>query len=236
MDRSLVSRLAAELIGTFGFFFLGFMGIVAATTQHGTIEPVGVAVGFGGGLALMIFAFGHVSGGHFNPAVTLGLAAGGRFPWSDLPAYWAAQVVGGLAAAGLASGLFSGTSDALVSAPAPSVSDGTAFLVELVATALFLLVITTVATDDRAPWHGVFAPVAIGGFIFVIANVIGPISSGSLNPARSVAPAIVAASFSHLWVFIVGPLLGGAIGGFVAAWFRRSSGTARQAEEPELVE
>jgi aquaporin NIP len=99
-----------------------------------------------------------------------------------------------------------------------------------------LLVISTVATDDRAPWHGVLAPVAIGGFIFVIANVIGPISSGSLNPARSVAPAIVAGSFTHLWVFIVGPLLGGAIGGLVAAWFRRSHGTARQAEEPELVE
>jgi aquaporin NIP len=236
MDRSLVGRMAAEAIGTFGFFFLGFMGIVSATTRHGSIQPIGVAVGFGGGLALMIFAFGHVSGGHFNPAVTFGLAVGGRFPWIEVPAYWAVQLLGGLAAAGLASGLFSGTSDVLVSTPGPQVSDGTAFLVETVVTALFLLVISTVATDERAPWHGVLAPVAIGGFIFVIANVIGPISSGSLNPARSVAPAIVAASFTHLWVFIVGPLLGGAIGGLVAAWFRRTSGTARQAEEPELVD
>jgi aquaporin NIP len=236
MVRSLLARMAAELIGTFGFFFLGFMGIVSATTRHGSIQPIGISVGFGGGLAMMIFALGHISGGHFNPAVTFGLASGGRFRWLEVPAYWLSQVAGGLAAAGLVRGLFTGAPDALISTPGRTVSEGTAFLVEAIATALFLLVISTVATDDRAPWHGVLAPVAIGGFIVVIASVIGPISSGSLNPARSLAPAIVAQTYSHLWVFIVGPLVGGAIGGIVGSWFRRSRGTARQAREPEMVE
>ena len=93
------TRLLAELIGTFGFFFIGFSGIAASVDRPGAIAGAGVAAGFGIGLALMIFAFGHISGGHFNPAVTLGLAAGRQFPVKEIPGYWAAQVAGGLARA-----------------------------------------------------------------------------------------------------------------------------------------
>ena len=106
----LSKRLAAECIGTFGFFLTGFMGIVALTTQGITaIQSVGIAVGFGFGLALMIFAFGHVSGGHFNPAVTLGLASARKHPVGEILPYWAAQIAGGLLAALLVLALYTPT-------------------------------------------------------------------------------------------------------------------------------
>ena len=95
MEVALSRRLMAKAIGTFGFFFLGFSGIAAAVSRPGEILSSGVALGFGGGLALMIFAFGHISGGHFNPAVSAGLAAGGRFPAGEVLPYWAAQMSAG---------------------------------------------------------------------------------------------------------------------------------------------
>ncbi len=217
-------------MGTFGFFFLGFMGIAAAVTYPGSIGNVGVAAGFGLGLALMIFAFGHISGGHYNPAVSLGLAFDGKFPWGELPAYWGSQLVGGLAAAALVRWVSSGAvgkalvnvpTSSVTGAPARGVSDGTALLLEAVATALFVLVIITVATDKRAPWNGVLAPIAIGGFVFAGATVVGPFTGGSFNPARSLAPAIVAGSLGHVWVYLVGPLLGGAVGGLASMVLRR---------------
>ncbi len=215
MDKpSLGMRVGVEVVGTFGFFFIGFMGIAASLTYPGSIGSVGIAVGFGGGLALMIFAFGHISGGHYNPAVSLGLAVDGEFPWTELPAYWAGQLVGGVAAAALVRLLFTDqVGKALVTTPASRTSSGTAFVLEAVATALFVMVISTVATDKRAQWNGVIAPLAIGGFVFVGANVIGPFTGGSFNIARSLAPAIVAGSFGHVWIYVVGPAIGGILGG-----------------------
>jgi MIP family channel proteins len=230
MQPSLTNRLLAEILGTFGFFFMGFMAIVALSSGLNS-----AAIGFGGGLTLMIFAFGHISGGHFNPAVTTGLAVGGRFPWREVPWYWLAQIVGGLAAALLVGALFDGTADAFVSAPADGVSTATALALETIATAMFLWVILAVATDDRAAWHGVFAPVAIGGFIFVAAQVVGPFSSGSFNPARSIAPAIAAGEFGDLWIFIVGPIVGGIIGGLTYTYLRQA-GTAVEVKEEPLVD
>lgn len=230
MKPSLTNRLLAEILGTFGFFFMGFMAIVALSSGLNS-----AAIGFGGGLTLMIFAFGHISGGHFNPAVTTGLAVGGRFPWREVPWYWLAQIVGGLAAALLVGALFDGTADAFVSAPADGVSTATALALETIATAMFLWVILAVATDDRAAWHGVFAPVAIGGFIFVAAQVVGPFSSGSFNPARSIAPAIAAGEFGDLWIFIVGPIVGGIIGGLTYTYLRQA-GTAVEVKEEPLVD
>ena len=110
--------------------------------------------------------------------------------------------------------------DALVNAPGRGISDGKALVMEAIFTFLFVLVIATVATDERAPWNGVFAPFAIGLFIFVAATVCGPISGGSFNPARSIAPAIIGTEFGNLWIYIVGPLVGGVLGGLVHAYFR----------------
>ena len=153
MEVALSRRLIAEAIGTFGFFFLGFSGIAAAVSRPGEILSSGVALGFGGGLALMIFAFGHISGGHFNPAVSAGLAAGGRFPAGEVLPYWAAQIVGGLVAALLAKAVYPGpVGPALVSHP--TIGQFDAFFVELVGTLLFVMVISAVATDKRRPGTG----------------------------------------------------------------------------------
>jgi MIP family channel proteins len=210
----LMNRLTAEAVGTFGFFFLGFSGIAAAVDQPGSITSGGIAAGFGGGLGLMIFAFGHISGGHYNPAVTLGLAVGGKFPMAEVVPYWVAQLVGGLVAAVIARIVYTGSAaDALVNTPV--VGKGSAIVLEFVATFLFVLVIFTVATDATAPWKGVLAPVAIGGFIFIAATVIGPATGGSFNPARSLAPAIVQLKLTDVWIYLLAPLAGGALAGYV---------------------
>lgn len=217
MDQPLSTRLAAEALGTFLFFFLGFSGIaVVVEVGYEFIGPIGIAAGFGLGLALAITAFGHISGGHFNPAVSAGLAAAGRFSPRDVLPYWAAQVIGGLCAVGTMALVFDeAVTDALSTTPAPGVDNWGALVLEIVATALFLMVILTVATDDRAPWKGVLAPLMIGLFIFTAAATVGPTSGGSFNPARSFVPVIYNGEWGDLWIYIVGPLAGGIIGGAV---------------------
>ena len=236
MDIPLSKRLAAECLGTFGFFLTAFMGIVTLVTQGVTaIQSLGIAAGFGFGLAAMIFAFGQISGGHFNPAVTLGLAAARKHPPSEILPYWAAQIVGGLIASLLILVLW--TQEIVsktVNTPGHGVSDGKAFVVEALFTMLFVLVIATVATDERAPWKGVFAPFAIGLFIFTAGTVAGPISGFSFNPARSLAPAIAAGDFSHIWIYLLAPLLGGVVGGLIHLYFADEKSAARSEEFEDL--
>src|SRR5271154_6452111 len=222
MTVDLPRRLLAELVGSFGFFFIGFTGIAALTTEGSSaIQAIGVAAGFGFGLGAMIFAFGHISGGHYNPAVSAGLAAAKRFPLAEVPAYWAAQIVGGIVAAALIRSVFSSTVlHATLTMPGHGVTNGQAFTLEAVFTGLFLLVICTLAADDRAPWNGVFAPFGIGLFIFTAATTAGPISGGSFNPARSLAPAIVDGTRNHQWIYVVAPRAGGIVAGLVNLAFR----------------
>jgi MIP family channel proteins len=225
---SLNSRLLAEAVGTFGFFFIGFSGVAAAVNVPGSIGIAGIDAGFGLGLALMIGAFGHISGGHYNPAVTLGLAVAKRFPSAEIVWYWAAQLVGGLVAAILANILYtSSVKKAIVNHP---VTDNwRALLLEAVATMLFVIVVFTAATDGRAPWNGVLAPVLIGGFIFTAALTVGASSGGSFNPARSLAPAIWAGKLGDVWIYLIGPLVGGAAGGWLSAFMREWPRTSREA-------
>lgn len=223
---SLGKRLAAECIGTFGFLLIAFLGVVNFATQGPlAIQSLGVWAGFGFGLALMIFAFGQVSGGHFNPAVTLGLTAAGKHPVKEVLPYWIAQVVGGLLAALLLLALYSQEVVAkTVNAPGQGVGSWTAFVLEAVLAALFVMVIATVATDDRAPWKGVFAPFAIGLFIFTAFVVSGAITGASLNPGRSLASAIVAGDFASIWIYLLAPTIGGVIGGVIHLFFSEPDG------------
>ena len=214
MDQPLPTRLVAEALGTFLFFFLGFSGIaVVVKTGAGAIGPLGVAAGFGFGLALAITAFGHVSGGHFNPAVSAGLGVAGRFPRGDVLPYWAAQLIGGFGAV-LVMAIVYGNSvtNVLDTSPGPGISDWAALLLEFIATALFVMVILTVATDQRAPWVGVMAPFLIGLFIFIAATTVGPESGGSFNPARSLDPVLYNQDWSKIWIYLLGPLAGGIFG------------------------
>jgi MIP family channel proteins len=218
---SLNLRLGAEALGTFLFFFLGFNSIAVAGDIGGpAISALGIAFAFGLGLALAITAFGHVSGGHFNPAVSLGLAVARKFPPREVVPYWIAQLVGGFVAVLAVAAVYSESAvDALNTAPGSGISDGGAFLLELIATGLFVMVIVTVATDDRAPWKGVMAPLLIGLFIFTAADAVGPASGGSFNPARSLDPALYNLSFDKIWIYLLAPLLGGLLGGAIRLVF-----------------
>jgi len=218
MEHPLGVRLGAEALGTFLFFFLGFSGIAVATDIGlDQIGALGIAFGFGLGVALAITAFGHLSGGHFNPAVSAGLAIAGRFPPRDVVPYWIAQLVGGFVAVLVMAIVYSGdVTGALDTNPGSGIDDWAALVLEIVATSLFVMVVLTVATDDRAPWKGVMAPLLIGLFIFAAATTVGPASGGSFNPARSLDPVLYNQDWENVWIYVVGPLAGAILGG--AAW------------------
>ena len=220
MDQPLSVRLGAEALGTFLFFFLGFSGVaVLVDIGPDAITPLGIAAGFGFGLALAITAFGHLSGGHFNLAVTAGAAVAGRFPARDVIPYWIAQLVGGFGAVLVMAIVYSSdVTDALHTQPGSGIDSWAALVLEIVTTALFIMVILTVATDERAAWNGVMAPFLIGLFIFTAAAVVGPASGGSFNPARSLDPVLFNQEWGDVWIYLVGPLAGGVLGGAIWAF------------------
>jgi MIP family channel proteins len=239
MDQPLSVRLGAEALGTFLFFFLGFSGIAVLVDIGATaISPLGIAAGFGFGLALAITAFGHLSGGHFNPAVSAGLAVAGRFPTREVIPYWIAQLVGGFGAVLVMAIVYSGqVTDALHTQPGSGIDDWAALVLEIVATALFVMVILTVATDERAAWKGVMAPFLIGLFIFTAAATVGPASGGSFNPARSLDPVLFNQEWGDVWIYLVGPLVGGVLGGAIWSYLclrvPPTLGTTRTPDGPQ---
>lgn len=225
MQSSVAQRMAAEFVGTFWLVFGGTgAAVLAAGFPDLGIGFLGVSLAFGLTVVTGAYALGHVSGGHFNPAVSLGLWAGGRFPARDLAPYIAAQLGGGIAGSAVLSVIASGR-------PGFALADGfaangyadhspggyslaAAIVVELVLTAVFLLVIAGV-TDRRAPAG--FAPLAIGLTLTLIHLISIPVTNTSVNPARSLAPAVFVRGWAleQLWVFIVFPLAGGLVGGLV---------------------
>ncbi len=199
--------LGAEALGTFALVFFG-CGAIMVDAEGGALGRVGVSLAFGLVVMTMVFAIGHLSGAHINPAVTLALAARSRFPWAALPGYWGAQVTGAIAAAIVLRSSLGDIAD--LGATSPSGSDAQSFTWEVVMTAALLVVIFAVATDARGA-VGV-AAVAIGGTIALASLVGGPISGASLNPARSLGPALVSGDLDSLWIYLTAPLLGGVLG------------------------
>ena len=235
----MTKRLAAEFLGTFWLVLGGCGSAVLAANFGGDGNPLGigflgVALAFGLTVLTGAYAFGHISGGHFNPAVTLGLFAGNRFPARDVVPYIIAQVIGGVAAGWILYQIASGSSNFAID-PASAgtfASNGygalspggytvaAAFLCEVVMTAFFLIVIMG-ATHARAPAG--FAPIAIGLALTLIHLISIPVTNTSVNPARSTGVALFAGSgaISQLWLFWLAPLLGGAIGGIAYRWLGR---------------
>ena len=197
----------AEFIGTFGLVFAGTGAIVIDEISHGEISPVGVGIVFGLVVAAMIYAIGHISGAHINPAVTLGFALVRHFPWRHVPLYWSAQLAGAVAASILLRALFGPVAE--LGATLPSGLAVQSLGLEIVLSFFLMFVIMAVATDVRAVGHG--AAIAIGATVGLEAIMGGPISGASMNPARSFAPALVALEFSSHWVYWVGPMAGMAL-------------------------
>jgi len=203
----LTRALAAELIGTFALVFAGAGAImVDAKTQQ--LGHVGVAIAFGLVIMVMIYAVGHVSGAHFNPAVSFAFALTRHFPWPRAAAYWAAQAAGAVLAAALLRGSLGNL--AHVGATLPSGSQAQSFLWEVVLSFFLMFVIVAVATDTRAV--GEAAAIAVGATVGLDAMFGGPISGASMNPARSFGPALVSGDLHALWLYLVAPPLGAALG------------------------
>lgn len=202
-----------EAIGAFALVVAGCGAIVADATRDGALGTVGVSLVFGLIIMVMIYAGGHLSGAHYNPAVTIAFTVGRHFPAREAAAYIAAQAAGAVAGAAL---LLAAWPDAPadLGATVPSVGVGSALLYEIVLTAFLMFVITAVATDTRAV--GAAAAIAIGGTVGLDALFGGPITGASMNPARSFGPALASGTWTDFWVYVVGPGIGATIG--VAAY------------------
>ena len=219
MSSERARLLGAEALGTFALVLFG-CGAIMVDAEGGELGLVGISIAFGLVVMAMVFAFADVSGAHINPAVTLALAARRTFPWAAVPGYWGAQVAGAIAAAIV---LRASLGDvAGLGATTPSGRDAQSFVWEVVMTAM-LVVIVAVATRPRLTIGP--AALAIGGTIALASLVGGPISGASLNPARSLGPALVSGELDSLWIYLTAPLLGGLLGALVYDAVRSRSTT-----------
>jgi MIP family channel proteins len=220
IDQShIIGAAIAELVGTFVLIFGGTAvavgAILARPTAGAPYDSLAVALAFGLALAAVVAAVGHVSGAHVNPAVTLGMAATKKFPWQFVPHYVVAQLVGavlGALATWITFGGAGARDEAKLAAtyPAQGVGDFQALIVEILITFILVFVVMAVATDERAP--AAIAPIAVGFALAVGVFIAGPVTGGSLNPARSLGPMIVAGDLTSFWLYILGPIIGGVLG------------------------
>jgi aquaporin NIP len=223
MNRpSLLHRSLAEGLAAFGLVFAGCGAIIADASRDAALGTVGVALAFGLVIMVMVYATGHLSGAHINPAVTVAFTLSRHFPAREALAYVVAQCAGAILAALLLLAVWP-SQPAQLGATIPSVGAGSALVYEAVLSAMLMFVIVAVATDTRAV--GAAAAIAIGGTIGLDALVGGAVTGASMNPARSLGPALVAGEWRDFWIYLVGPLVGAAIGALAYQLVRGSAGS-----------
>lgn len=215
MNRELIRRSAAELVGTYALVTAG-CGAIMVNAQTNALTHVGIALTFGLIITVMIASTGHISGAHFNPAVTIAFAVTRHFPWREVVYYVVAQMLGALLGA-VTLRLLIGDIAAL-GATLPSGSALQSFGLEVLLTTVLMFVIISVATDTRA--IGTPAALAIGFTVALDALWGGPISGASMNPARSLGPALIAGIWENQWVYLLAPIIGAAIGAALYQWIR----------------
>jgi aquaporin NIP len=204
-----VRRAGAEAFAAFAVVFAGCGAVVANAEYDGALGSVGVALAFGLVIMAMVYATGHLSGAHINPAVTAAFTLTRHFPAREAAAYVAAQLTGALLAALLLVAVWP-EQPAALGATVPTVGAGSALVYELVSTAFLMFVIMAVATDTRAVGAG--AAIAIGGTVGLDALFGGAVTGASMNPARSFGPALVAGEWTEFWVYVAGPIAGAGVG------------------------
>jgi aquaporin Z len=202
-----VKPLVAELIGTFALVFVGTGAIVVNDVSGGAITHLGVSLAFGMVVGTMIFAVGDVSGAHFNPAVTVAFWAARRFPGSRIAPFVGAQLAGALLASGCLRVLFS--SHGNLGSTLPTGGVGESLVLEVVLTFFLMFVVLSVTTGAKE--RGITAAIAIGGTVAMCALLGGPISGASMNPARSLGPAIVSGELSSIWIYVLAPVVGAGV-------------------------
>jgi MIP family channel proteins len=216
-------RAAVEGLAAFALVFAGCGANVSDAAHKGALGAVGVSLVFGLVIMAMVYATGHLSGAHINPAVTLAFTLTRHFPRRDAIAYVAAQVLGATIGALVLLAIWT-SAPAHLGTTLPTVSGASALVYEIVLTAVLMFVIMAVATDARAVGSG--AAIAIGGTVGLDALFGGPVTGASMNPARSIGPALVSGTWHDLWIYIAGPVLGAAAGALAYQLVRGAGGTA----------
>lgn len=199
-----MKKYISELIGTFSLVFCGTGAMTVNEITGGDVTHVGVAITWGLIVMAMIYAFGEISGAHFNPAVTIAFAYAKKFSWKEVPKYIAMQLVGALLASLVLLYLFPDAE--LYGATIPTLDMWRAFVLELLLTFFLMLVIINVSTGSKE--IGTMAGIAIGGVVLLEAMFAGPMTKASMNPARSIAPALVSGHYQHLWLYMIAPVIG----------------------------
>lgn len=199
-----MKKYIAELIGTFALVFCGTGAIVIDQQTHGAVTHVGIAITFGFIVMSMIYALGNISGAHLNPAVSIAFTVGKKFPVKELLPYIISQVIGALLASGLLKILF--PANDLLGSTLPAGTEIQSFILEIILTFFLMLVILNVAHGSKE--QGMFAGLAIGSVVLLEAMFAGPICGASMNPARSIAPALMSGHLESIWVYITAPIIG----------------------------
>ena len=202
-----MKKYIAEIIGTFALVFCGTGAIIINEQTQGTISHVGVAMTFGLIVMAMIYSLGNISGAHLNPAVSIAFTLAKKFPAKELAPYIVSQIAGALAASFVLKYLF--PSNSTLGATLPSGTASQSFILECILTFILMLVIMNVATGSKE--KGLFAGIAIGATVMQEAMFAGPICGASMNPVRSLAPALVSGHTQHLWIYLTATTLGAAL-------------------------
>ena len=199
-----MKKYIAEFIGTFSMIFCGTGAMIVNEVTGGEVTHVGIAITWGLIVMTMIYAFGETSGAHFNPAVTIAFAYAKKFSWREVPKYIITQILGAFAASLILGFLFPASEN--LGATIATVDVWRAFVLELLLTFFLMVVIINVSTGSKE--IGIIAGIAIGAVVLLEAMFAGPITNASMNPARSIAPAIVSGKMQHLWMYILAPIIG----------------------------
>ncbi|GAB4848906.1 Probable aquaporin NIP5-1 [Ancistrocladus abbreviatus] len=227
-EVSLTRKLGAEFVGTFILIFAATAGPIVNQKYHGAETLIGNAACAGLAVMIVILSTGHISGAHLNPSLTIAFAALRHFPWVQVPGYIAAQVSASICASFALKGAFHPFMAGGVTVP--SVSTGQAFALEFLITFNLMFVVTAVATDSRAV--GELAGIAVGATVMLNILVAGPSSGGSMNPVRTLGPAVAAGNYREVWIYLVAPTIG-ALGG--AAVYKLIQLRDDEAEPPRQV-
>ncbi|KAG2595008.1 aquaporin NIP1-2-like [Panicum virgatum] len=207
MSVQFMQKIIAEILGTYFMIFAGCGSVVVNLSTAGTVTFPGICAVWGLVVMVLVYSVGHISGAHFNPAVTVAFATCGRFPWKQVPSYAVAQVLGSTLASLTLRVVFGGaTAREHFFGTAPSGSDAQAVALEFLISFYLMFVVSGVATDNRA--IGELAGLAVGATVLLNVLFAGPITGASMNPARTLGPAIVAGRYRSIWVYVVGPVCG----------------------------
>jgi aquaporin Z len=225
-----MKKYAAEAMGTFALVFAGTGAIVVNEASNGVVTHAGIAITFGLVVLAMIYTLGDISGAHLNPAVTIGFWTARRMPGNEVVPYIVSQIVGAVGASAMLRILF--PANRLLGATLPAGSEIQSFILEFILTMVLMLTILSVSTGAKE--KGITAGIAVGAVIGLEAMFAGPICGASMNPARSLAPALVSVHLEHLWIYLVAPILGAATA-TVACRCIREEGCCCAAAQPKTT-